>query len=141
LFFEEFKSNLGYLDIETTGLSSDYHYITMVGIYSKNKPRTYVEGNNLEFAKADVENHDYIVTFNGIRFDIPFMEKKLYLEKKFSSIDLMYLLREIGYRGGLKKIESDLGLSRDKLVEGMGGKDALRLWSEYKKGNPESLQN
>jgi len=138
--YGDFRKQLGFVDIETTGLDFNTHEITMVGVYSKKKPRVYIRGKDLDNAKQDVEDHSYVVSYNGNRFDLPFMEKKLGLERKFDSIDLMYLLWEIGYKGGLKSIEGQLGIVRDKTVVGMEGKDALRLWANYENGCNDSLE-
>lgn len=138
--FEDFKSRLGFVDIETTGLNYNHHDITIVGIHDIcDLPRIYIKGIDLDKAKTDIEKHSHVVSFNGNRFDIPFLEKKLLLERNFVSIDLMYLLWDLGYKGGLKAIETQLGITRDNAVQGMVGKDALVLWDNYINGDKESL--
>jgi len=137
--FDDFKKELGFLDIETTGFSVNHHDVTIVGIYSNSNPRTYIRNKNLHNAKEDIENHNYIVTFNGERFDLPFLEQKLDLKRNFKSIDLMYLLWQLGYYGGLKKIENVLGISRPDVLSNLDGKDAVGLWYKYLDGNKEAL--
>jgi hypothetical protein len=63
-----------------------------------------------EFAKCD-----FLVTYNGARFDLPFIKHE-YPEIEFSQLhaDLMYPLRRIGYTGGLKVIERMLGVTRSE---------------------------
>jgi len=51
----------------------------------------------------------------------------------------MYLFWQLGYKGGLKKVEANLGLSRMQEVQGMQGKDAVDLWHKYKAGDQQAL--
>ena len=51
--------------------------------------------------------------------------------------NLMYLLRRIGYTGGLKAIEQLLGVTRSEDTTGGTGFDAVRLWHEYERGSTE----
>ena len=55
-------------------------------------------------------------------------------------VDLCYLFRRLGYRGGLKKIEAELGIGRTETTTGLSGMDAVRLWFEYKSGKAQSLE-
>ena len=52
----------------------------------------------------------------------------------------MYPLKNIGYSGGLKKIESSLGMKRSEETEGISGFEAVRLWNRYEKGDDEALE-
>jgi uncharacterized protein len=45
-------------------------------------------------------------------------------------IDLRYVLRSLGYRGGLKSCEKQLGIDRQEL-DGVDGMFAVYLWREY----------
>jgi hypothetical protein len=81
------------------------------------------------------------VTFNGARFDLPFIRKEypgFSYENKMHA-DIMYCLRRIGLCGGLKKIEVDLGISRSEETTGIDGFEAVRLWNRYEKGNEQAL--
>jgi len=137
--YDNFKTYIGSMDIETTGLCKVRNTLTVAGIYSRNTPRVYINGKDLEKAKDDIESHDYVVTFNGDRFDIPFLQHKIGLEHNFISIDMMYLLREIGLKGGLKKIESELGITRHSDVVNTTGLDAVRLWKQHLRGDERAL--
>jgi len=132
-------SNIGFMDIETTGLSPLYSKVTLVGLHSLDSTNIYIDSHNHNKAINDIDSNKYLVTFNGNRFDIPFLNSHYPMRKDFKSLDLMYLLRELGYRGGLKAIEQNLGLSRIEQVQGMSGKDAVGLWYEYKQGNTNAL--
>jgi len=56
---------VGFVDIETTGLSKLTDEITVLGIYDGTVPHLYVNGKNLLDAKAKLKEFDIIVTFNG----------------------------------------------------------------------------
>ena len=78
----------------------------------------------------ELGEYKYIVTFNGARFDLPFLSQSMGLVFPQIHLDLMYPLKSLGLRGGLKNIEKQLGMSRD--TDGVTGYDAVRLWHAYK---------
>jgi len=81
-----------------------------------------------------------IVTFNGARFDLPFIEQHLPgVNFDQLHIDLLYPLRRLGLTRGLKRIETELGLSRSDQTIGLSGFDAVRLWYQYKRGSQAAL--
>jgi len=55
---------------------------------------------------------------------------------KVAHIDLRYVLKSVGYTGGLKRCEEKLGIRRDGL-EDVDGFFAVLLWNEYKKKRNE----
>ena len=125
-----------YLDIETTGLSSFSSDITVVGIY-------LCRGYEIDFIQligGDITRHsllealegvDIIYTYNGHRFDLPFIRSKLgiNLEEMFPHRDLMFDCWRCNLRGGFKAVERQLGIPR-QLVE-VDGRAAVRLWWRY----------
>ncbi|MEN2984493.1 MAG: ribonuclease H-like domain-containing protein [Dictyoglomaceae bacterium] len=125
-----------YLDIETTGLFPEFSYITIIGIYmEKEEERNFIQligkditSFNLLFILRNVEN---IYTYNGSRFDLPFIKFKLDvdLRRYFNHIDLMYICWRKGLYGGLKAVEKKLGIER-KFKE-IDGKMAVELWYRY----------
>ena len=81
-----------------------------------------------------------MVTFNGRCFDIPFIREHFpELQMEQFHIDLRFVLASLGYRGGLKRIESELGLKRDNSIMDVDGFEAVRLWHKYQRGNEEAL--
>jgi uncharacterized protein YprB with RNaseH-like and TPR domain len=55
-------------------------------------------------------------------------------------IDLRFLLKSLGYTGGLKGCEKKLGLDRDEL-DGVDGFCAVLLWHDYEKNkNRKALE-
>lgn len=131
---------IGYVDIETTGLSRFSDQITVLGIYDGTTSHLYINGKNLLDAKAKLQEFDIIVTFNGKQFDLPFIEQSFSCKYAFAHLDLRYLLKEFGYQGGLKSIERQLGINRDSDVAGIDGFEAINLWHRYKRGDMEALQ-
>ena len=81
-----------------------------------------------------------IVTFFGSGFDIP-MIKRAFPRCPIDQIhlDLCPALKRLGYRGGLKKIERQIGIQREDEADGLNGMDAIRLWREFQHGNSASL--
>ncbi|MBN2110380.1 MAG: ribonuclease H-like domain-containing protein [Methanosarcinaceae archaeon] len=139
--FRMFSDKAAYVDIETTGLSAGSSHITVVGIYDGKNARTFIRGIDLDDIVEEFEKYEYLVTFNGARFDLPFIKREfpqVDLDKLHA--DLMYPLRRICLTGGLKKIELELGISRKEEVAGISGFDAVRLWQQYKKGDQEALE-
>jgi hypothetical protein len=131
---------IGFVDIETTGLSRWSDEITVIGIYDGLTPYLYVNGTNLQDAKAKLQEFDIIVTFNGKQFDLPFIEQHFSCTYDFIHLDLRYMLKELGLQGGLKNIERELGLQRQADLQGMDGFEAVNLWYQYKRGNKAALQ-
>lgn len=138
--YRQFEDKTAFVDIETTGLSSQSDSITMIGIYNGKDTKTYIKGINLEEAEEELAKYKQLVTFNGARFDLPFIEHEFPGFFNHLHIDLMYPLKNIGYSGGLKKIECSLGIRRSEETDGISGFDAVRLWNKYKRGNDEALE-
>ena len=76
-----------------------------------------------------------IVTYNGNRFDLPVIKNRLGIDLKehFHSSDLMYECWNQNLYGGLKKVEEQLGITRDS--QGIDGWEAMRLWERYRQYN------
>lgn len=138
--FPEFRSNIAYLDIETTGLSSFASHITTIALYDGRSIRHYVHGENLDQFRRDIGDYGLVVTYNGKCFDLPFIRQALDLKMDQAHIDLRYVLKSLGYGGGLKGCEKKLGLDRGEL-DGVDGFFAVLLWQDYRRsGNPRSLE-
>lgn len=134
--YADFRQCAAFLDIETTGLSAQQGHITMVGLLDAQGYTPFVWGENLEDIRSAVERYDLIVTFNGASFDIPFIEHHFgHIFRRTAHIDLRFPLRRLGYKGGLKSIESQLGLSRPSDLSGLDGFDAVLLWQMWRKGD------
>ena len=125
-----------YLDIETTGLSSLYDDITVIGICLVNENENrLVQLVGMEATKVNLLRTlrcvDTIYTYNGSRFDFPFINSRLgvNLENHFHHRDLMYDCWENNLYGGFKAVEQQLGIFRR--LQGIGGVEAVMLWWRY----------
>lgn len=138
--YPELADQALFLDIETTGLSPQYHEVTVIGAFGGGRVSLFVNGKNLDEFPAFVQQFPLLVTFNGSQFDVPFLRARLPQARLDQlHIDLRFVLRSLGYRGGLKSIERQLGLQRDEEVEHVDGFEAVRLWHRYRRGDRESL--
>ena len=136
----EFRKETAFLDIETTGLGKD-SYITVCGILDVSGFTSYVRGENLDELVPILDKYKLVVTFNGISFDIPYLKRELGpLMIDTAHVDLMYILRNVGLKGGLKKIERICGLERNDDLSMLTGRDAVFLWSMAQEGEPQALE-
>jgi uncharacterized protein len=137
--FPHFRDSIAYIDIETTGLDFN-STITTIALYDGKSVYHYVDGRNLEEFKQQIQQYQLIVTYNGKCFDVPFLERFFRIEMRQIHIDLRYLLKSLGYSGGLKACEAKLGIDRGEL-EGVDGFFAVHLWYEYqRRGNEKALE-
>ena len=125
-----------YLDIETTGLSPWHSQITVVGIHICNGAETRFiqlvgEDITADSVREALEGVGVIHTYNGSRFDLPFINCRLGIDlaQRFAHRDLMYDCWRNNLYGGLKRVERQLDIKR-KLTE-INGYDAVRLWWRY----------
>lgn len=137
--YDQWKEKACFLDIETTGLS---HGITVIGMYSSEGYKHYVRGIDLEreIIKQEIEKNNILVTFYGKAFDMPFIERELDISMDIPHIDLCFTGKKLGLRGGLKKVEQQIGIRRDADICGMDGFDAVLLWKKYLKGDDNALE-
>jgi len=133
----EFMDRLGFLDIETNGAYGG-DAITVIGVYDNIESRIYVRDRDLDEFAEDAAKYSVWVTFFGGGFDIPLLRQR-FPQLPFDQIhiDLCPVLRRLGYRGGLKSIEHQLGIQRAEEVEGLGGWDAVQLWRRWRSNRDE----
>jgi len=138
--YREFGQRVAFLDIETTGLYPGADVITVIGLFDGQRTKVFVRGINLPEFVQEIKRYSLIVTFNGKRFDLPFIRRTLgELPHYQAHIDLLYPLRRLGYRGGLKSIEVQLGVEREGALKEADGFLAVLLWAEYQRGNRAAL--
>ncbi len=131
--FGDFRDDAAYLDIETDGLSRDA-LVTVVTVHSKRGTVTLTEGMDLDAGSlADaLDGAKMLVTFNGSCFDVPVLKNSFpSVDLDLPQFDLRFASRKVGYRGGLKPLEIDLGIRRADDIDGMDGADAVRLWKQW----------
>jgi uncharacterized protein YprB with RNaseH-like and TPR domain len=134
-----------YIDIETTGLSRQFAELTIIGIAVEEGRKCSVVQlveerlNEHDLLKA-LKGVDELYSYNGSRFDLPFIKAKLDSDLKtcFKHTDLMYACWKADLKGGLKAVEKKLGIKRH--LEGVDGWMAVKLWYDYvNNNNKESL--
>jgi len=139
--FEHFKDNVAYLDIETNGRRNDPDQVTTISIYTGKAYKTFVKDQNLDEFPKIIQRFKLLVTFNGKSFDLPVLRMRFGLSFEHAHIDLMHILRNLGYKGGLKSIEKQLGIHRPETPHDLDGRDAITLWRNYRRSkNPKALE-
>lgn len=122
-----------YLDIETSFDGK----ITVIGIYDEDDSLIQLVGDDVtsDNLMKSLDKTTTVVTYNGSRFDLPVIKNRLGtdLNKHFLSLDLMYECWRQNLYGGLKKVEEQLGITRNS--RGIDGWEAMRLWDRYKHAN------
>lgn len=138
--YENVSDETCFLDIETTGLDASCNDVTTVSLHRGGETKTFVKGRDLTSGRLERELADsaLLVTFNGQRFDVPFLETCFDVDVDVPHVDLMYPCKKLGLDGGLKAIEQDLGIDRD--MPDISGRDAVRLWHEYESGDESALE-
>ena len=136
-----FPERCVFLDIESTGLSTYYDQVTLVGWSVGSTYTVLVDPSQIEQLQRDLREHPIVVTFNGSLFDLPFLAKRFKTDwSGLFHVDLRYLAKRVGLTGGQKKIEVEIGLTRKGSLEGITGAEAVALWFDYKEGDLNALR-
>jgi uncharacterized protein len=131
-----------YLDIETTGLVRDSCQLTVVGIAVESVDAVSIvqlvgeEATDVRVMEA-LAGVDELYTYNGSRFDLPFIKQalKLDLARTIPHTDLMRVCWKRSLKGGLKRVETQLGIGR--VTKDVDGWVAVQLWWSYVNNNDE----
>ena len=138
--YPEFAHATAFLDIETTGLTGTHDYLTTVSLFDGRALHYYVKGLNLDRFVDDIHQYKVLVTYNGRQFDIPYLERYFRIKLPQAQIDLRFMLHRLGYKGGLKGCERQLGIARGEL-DGVDGYFAVLLWRDFiQHNNPAALE-
>ena len=133
-----FPQKFCFLDIETTGIDA-HSVMTVVSLYIDNQVYTFQRGKDLEFLLDTIKEDHLLVSYNGKRFDVPFMEREFHQKIPNVHLDLMNVLHEMGIKGGLKKSEVILGLKRGDDIAQIDGRLAPYLWKDYQENQNEKF--
>jgi uncharacterized protein len=137
--FHEGRGSCVFLDIETTGLGV-FADLTTVALYDGRQLRCFVAGRDLDEVPAWLARYDLLITYNGAAFDLPVLQRCLGIRLGQAHIDLRHVLGSLGFRGGLKGCERQLGITRPGM-EGLDGSFAVVLWRHYRQtGNVRALE-
>ena len=142
-------SDIIFLDIETTGLSPEKAEVYLIGTAVFRQDRLYIrqyfaeapgeEKELLETFAAYLKEFDTIVTFNGNKFDIPFLEKRSFIY----GTDLAFAEKNgVDIYKRIKPYKKLLGLAdmKQKTLEGFlhinrkdtkSGRELISLYGNY----------
>src|SRR6266446_669646 len=136
-----FPEDTIFLEIETTGLSRYYDYITLVGLSRGSSYYVHLRGSDPQPLIDAINSAKVVVTFNGSLFDLPFLAQEFgALRVPKVHIDLRFLARRIGLKGGQKELEERLSLKRPAEISDMRGDSAPVLWHRFRRGNEDALR-
>ena len=137
--YEWLRPRTVYLDIET----NSFGQITVVGLYGQGQCTSLVRGDTLDRRRLcdELAQYDLLVTFNGTSFDLPVLLATFPdLPLDHPHLDLCGLGRQLGYQGGLKAIERQLGIPRHPELQSMSGADAGLLWNRWRHGRDQEAR-
>jgi len=139
-FYENFRNEALFFDIETTGLDAAREDVTTVSVTRGGDTTTLIRGADLtgETLREQFRDAPLVVSFNGKQFDVPFLEDNFDVSIDAPHLDLMFPCRRVDLTGGLKSIEKEVGIDRDR--PDLSGRDAVRLWYRYERdGDDDAL--
>ena len=147
--FIDIPPNHFIFDIETTGLNHKYCKVILIGILYNLNNKTIIkqffaeneDDENkllLEFIN-EIKNFENHITFNGLTFDIPFLNSRFnkhnidYTLSKDKDIDILKLIKPFKEKLSLpncklKTLEKYLGIYREDTIS---GKESVELYNEY----------
>lgn len=146
------------LDIETTGLSSKYNWIYLIGLayYESEEKKWFVEQLFAENSSEEdkilsallpyLSSRSLIITYNGDTFDLPFikarMDKHSISMSTIESLDLYKLLKNNNNFFSfpnlkLKTVEESLGIFRE---DQYSGKECIDFYKEFTKTGSVALR-
>lgn len=127
-----------YLDIETDFSRQP----TVVGVAVNGGAVTHLVGEDItaRAVRALLPRNATVVTFNGLCFDLPVLQKSLGLDIRggWQVLDLRFACKKLGLTGGQKAIERRTGFRRT--LGDVDGREALRLWSRAQRGDGTALR-
>ncbi len=135
-----FRERACAFDIETTGLEPQRSVVTTVSLTQAGDTQTLVRGDDLtaENLQAALADADLLVSFNGKRFDVPFLEHHFDIDLDRPHLDCMYTANKLGLSGGLSAVEHALGIERE--LPDVDGREAVRLWHAHEDGRDGALE-
>jgi uncharacterized protein YprB with RNaseH-like and TPR domain/predicted nuclease with RNAse H fold/dephospho-CoA kinase len=130
-----------FLDIETTGLSRYYDYITLVGLSQGMSYSVHMRGCDPKPLIDAINAAKVVVTFNGSLFDLPFLRQEFAaIQIPKIHVDLRFLARRAALTGGQKELEEKLSIRRPREISNVRGDSAPVLWHRFRRGDEDSLR-
>lgn len=138
--YEDFRDAACFFDIETTGLDEHRHDVTTVSFHHQGTTTTLVKDRDLtvDRLRTHLTSAPLLVTYNGGRFDIPFLETAYDIDITTPHLDAMTVCHRADLYGGLSGAESALGIDRE--LPAIDGHEAVRLWREAERGDDDALE-
>lgn len=152
--------NICFLDIETTGLSSKYNEVVLIGALCVDDSGVYITQLFADHSEEEydllcvferfIRNFEYIITYNGASFDLPFLRKKLEVYNIESNVatmphlDLLKLVRKNKdilklENCKLKTVELSLNIFREDTISGKESVDLYRAYECDKDPNKKEI--
>lgn len=148
-----------FFDIETTGLSATSSCIYLIGCMYKKENTLFTEQFFAETKEDEkdileafirlLDNYQTLITFNGTRFDIPFIRSRCmqhHISENFDNFSHIDIFKEIKNMKNFlklpnykqKTIETFLGIERE---DQYSGGELIAVYEEYLKSSyPQKLQ-
>lgn len=134
--YPAFAGEAAFLDVEADGEA-----LTAVGFLDARGPRLLLAGRDLEAFPEAAARWKLLVTFNGLAFDVPVLRRAFpRWRPPLAHVDLRHLWARLGHRGGLKLLEKEAGVGRPAWLDGLCGRDAVRLWRLHLEGDAAALR-
>ena len=129
--FGDFEQDAVFFDIETDGRARQAP--TVVSLFHAQGFEVFLLERNLDALPEALGRWPLWVSFNGTVFDVPVLKAWFGdFPEPAAHLDLRFFCRRFGLRGGLKRLERELGFPRPPHLCGVDGLDAVLLWREYK---------
>lgn len=146
-------------DIETTGLNPFYNKVILIGILYYNGSQIILEQLFCRSKKEEInllttfidkiKDFPLVISYNGDNFDIPFLSKRIELNKmnakmpNFCSLDLLKIVRSYQKKFDLencklKTLERFLGIQRNDMIS---GEESVKLYNQYELTGDKELRN
>lgn len=153
------NKNICFLDIETTGLSSKYNEVILIGLLCIENDEVYItqffadniseEYELLSKFNKFINSFSTVITYNGGTFDLPFLKKRLDFYKivhniyDLSHIDLLKLVRKnkdlLELKNcKLKTVERYLNIYREDTIS---GRESIDLYKSYEYTKDQHKKN
>ena len=136
-------------DIETTGLSPKYCKVILIGVLYNLNNKTIIKQYFAESEEEekdlllkfinDIKTFDHHITFNGVSFDIPFLNSRFnsndidFSIDKCDDIDILRIVKPFKEKLSLsdcklKTIEKYMGIKREDTIS---GKESVELYKNF----------
>jgi uncharacterized protein YprB with RNaseH-like and TPR domain len=120
-----------FFDIETSGLDWDSE-VTMVACLHRGQLHSFLKGESLDAFLDLLDDVDLLVSFNGTSFDVPRIEDAFHIpDCPCPHVDLRWLCYHASLSGGLKSIETQVGIRRPDDLLTIDGEQAGWLWNMW----------